>query len=146
VTDEAYFLVTDPTRMADLGYVVAVEPSEVSLDEVRVARTSLRRACRELGLDDARIRTVWHCQAFADTEGARRTKSGMPVCGFFDPQKDWQVSILVGMPLRDLRLAVFHEAYHLWQHRRYGPADSEADVEWREQDADRWADAMMARQ
>jgi hypothetical protein len=132
-----------PSRMADLGWTVPADLSEVSLDEWRVARAALRVACKALGLDVARIRPHWICQAFADTEGATRTRSGHPIRGRFNPTRDFEIELRVGRPLEAIRETAYHEVRHKWQLEHWGLPDSEADREWRDADASRWAAEMM---
>jgi hypothetical protein len=115
-----------------------------SLDEIRVARSALRHGCRVLELDDARIRIRWIHQAFCDTPGAKPTSSGHPIGGRFDPTKEFQIELRSGKSPEDLRRSAYHELRHLYQYRRYGLPDSEADVERRERDARQWADVMLS--
>jgi hypothetical protein len=144
MTAEVLMLIK-PSRMADLGYVVAAEASEVSLDEFMAARAACRRACGALGLDAGQIWVRWFHQTMGDTPGAMRTTSGQAILGRFNPAAPQRIEIRTGQSLADIRRAVFHELRHLAQQCWWGLADGTPDIEWREQDASRWADAMMMR-
>jgi hypothetical protein len=143
VTDEAFFLIRDPARMRDWGFTVPASPDEITLDESMAARKALRRACGVLGLDAGQIQVRWFHQTTGDTPGAMRTTSGQAILGRFNPAVPRRIEIRTGQPLADIRRAVFHELRHLSQQFRWGLADGTPDIEWREQDASRWADAMM---
>jgi hypothetical protein len=142
VSDSAYMLVK-PGRMRDMGYVVAAESSEVSLDERMAARAALRRACEVLGLDASRIRVRWFHSVTGDTPGAMRTRSGEVIRGQFTPVVPDRIEIRVGLRLADLQRTVLHEVRHLAQQLRWGLLDGPEDRVWRERDASRWADEMM---
>jgi hypothetical protein len=139
---EAYLLV-QPARMRDQGHVVPATADEVSLDERLIARAALRRGCEVLGLDAGEITIRWFHRAMGDTPGAMRTRSGQAIVGQFNPAVPQRIEIRTGQPLADIRQAVFHELRHLAQ--QHGLVDGPADREWRERDAQGWAEAMMSK-
>jgi hypothetical protein len=136
VTDEV-FLIKDPALKRP-GWYIYVTPSEVPLDQLRVARRAVRRGCEQLGIPEPRIR--WFAPAYRDTEGAFFV--GHEFGGRVFPDRLFEVELLADWS-PDVERSCLHELRHVYQFRRWGLVRDEADRGRREADARWWANEMM---